>query len=234
MDALGHTLTSHARWVALQISENRRTKLMAKLELIERRGFRSREPSQLGGELNFVDQATHGRCGRAFTVMIQQAKLQSAKPLAQQALAYAGVQWWQTLLQHPVPRWEVAGQRRRRAALFPDGYWNPDKAEGGVGALLLVEGARALATGAVVPQHLAAQLLAIEDGRVGARAQRNTQAELLAVLVALLTWSEDLRGCELVIFDDSQAAEGNLLSGSATTAHSKELFGTIWLEAATR
>ncbi len=68
--ALGHTLTSHAQWVALQVSERRRAKLLAKFELIERRGFRSREPSQLGGELNFVDSATHGRCGLAFTVMI--------------------------------------------------------------------------------------------------------------------------------------------------------------------
>ncbi len=120
------------------------------------------------------------------------------------------------------PGVEVGGrrQRRRRAALFPDGYWNPDKAEGGVGALLLLEGAQARATGAMVPQHLAAQLLAIEDGRVEAKVQRNTQTEFLAVLVALLAWSEELRGCELVIFDDSQAAEGNPLSGSATTAGS--------------
>ncbi len=102
-----------------------------------------------------------------------------------------------------------------------------------MGAPFFLEGARAHVTGAMVPQHLAAQLLAIEDGRVEAKVQRNTQTELLAVLVALLTWSEELRGCELVIFDDSQAAEGNLLSGSATTAHSKELLGTIWLVAAT-
>eukprot|EP00971_Amphidinium_carterae_P271939 5396640-Amphidinium_carterae.2 len=49
------------------------------------------------------------------------------------------------------------------------------------------------------------------------------QAELLAVVVAKLTWLELLRGCFTIVAVDNAAARGCLIRGSAYERHMKEL-----------
>ncbi len=232
IDALGHTLVASTGWTAMYVSDKRRNKLLARLERVRRTGFRPKEPRELGGELSFAAEACHGRCGRTFAVAVQQAKPERRLPLRSQPKATAAVDWWQALLIYPTSRITMAGGARPRAALFPDGYWDSGTASGGAGALLLLEGAQHRAIGDMVPSYLTAQLLLAAADEEVAKVQRNTQAELLAVLAALLTWPEELRGRDLVVFDDSKAAEGNILSGAAHSSHSNELLGAIWLTAA--
>ncbi len=232
VDALGHTLVASSKWTAMYVSDRRRSKLLARLERARRQGFTPKEPQKLGGELGFAAEACHGRCGRTFAVAVQQAKPERVKPLRDQPRALVAVNWWQALLRYPTSHIEDIHGGRRRAVLFPDGYWDSGTATGGIGALLLLEGARARAIGDFVPPHLVTQLLTAEPDAHEAKVQRNTQAELLAILCALLTWPGQLRGTDLVIYDDSKATEGNVLGGSAHSGHSNELLGAIWLLAA--
>ena len=108
--------------------------------------------------------------------------------------------------------------------MLPDGYWDMEKAEGGIGAVLLLPAARPLVYGLMIPEFLGKQLLTAEPGpHENPKIQRNTQAEILAVLTGTLTWSSCLRGSDLLVVTDSSAAMGNLLKGSSSDAHSQEL-----------
>jgi hypothetical protein len=80
----------------------------------------------------------------------------------------------------------------------------------------------------MVPKFLGQQLLTAEPG-IGeeAKIQRNTQAEILAILTAILTWSTELEGKDVMIVTDSSATQGNLLSGSSSDAHSQELVSLL-------
>ena len=92
--------------------------------------------------------------------------------------------------------------------------WDPDKAYGGIGAVLLRQDKSPLTYGTSVPDHLSAQLLTAAD-TAPIKKQRNTQCELLAVFTALLTWREELKDSSLLVLSGSTAAIGNLKAGTA-------------------
>ena len=89
--------------------------------------------------------------------------------------------------------------------LLPDGYWDQPKCEGGVGAVLLRDGGNPYAFGGMVPHYLRHYLMC-EQELPTAKKQRNTQAELFAILMALLMFHEDLKGNSLLVLTDSTAA----------------------------
>ena len=111
---------------------------------------------------------------------------------------------------------------------MPDGYWDMNTHEGGIGAVLLLPDGPPRVYGCMLPHYLRKQLRTSATGEEE-KQQRNTQAELLAILVVLLTWGQLLQGCSLVIATDSSAAEGNLLNGSAGDPHSQWIITHIWL-----
>ena len=95
------------------------------------------------------------------------------------------LQWWRALLASPFHNGAEAHEQRKRFLAFPDGYWDQDES-GGVGYLIMgLDGHTH--SGGMVPPHLKAELL-----REGKK-QRNTQAELLAILTLLLTETVVLR-----------------------------------------
>ena len=110
--------------------------------------------------------------------------------------------------------------------LLPDGYWSPEAANGGIGGVLLLEGKQPQTWGCMIPDHLAAQLLSQSDG-VCNKVQRNTQAELLAVLTTILTWRDELAGSCLLVLGDSTSSEANLRAGTAGNQHSREIVAQI-------
>ena len=61
------------------------------------------------------------------------------------------------------------------------------------------------------------------------KVQRNTQAELLAVLTTILTWREELAGSCLLILGDSTSSETNLRKGTAGNQHSRDIVAQIHL-----
>jgi len=106
--------------------------------------------------------------------------------------------------------------------LLPDGFWDPDRQHGGIGAVLLRQHQQNLTYGTSVPDHVAARLLTATDEQL-TKEQRNTQCELLAILAAILTWREELQGATLLILSDLTAALGNLTSGSSADDHSQQI-----------
>ena len=97
--------------------------------------------------------------------------------------------------------------------------------DGALGAVLLTaDGGWTLS--AVVPANLREEL------RKTGKRQRNTQSELLAVLMLLLSCPEQLRGRNLILYEDNQAALENILAGSAADPDSRSLVAGIWLLAA--
>ena len=72
--------------------------------------------------------------------------------------------------------------------MLPDGYWDMDTAAGGMGAVLLQRAARPLAYGLMIPEFLGKQLLTAEPwpGQE-LKIQRNTQAEIFAIVTGVLT-----------------------------------------------
>ena len=112
-----------------------------------------------------------------------------------------------------------------KVSLPPGRYWAQDSASGGVGYIILGPSGHVHA-GAMVPQHIRAELLA------GGLKQRNTQAELLAIWCLLLTEGALLKGQRVYIADDSTATLGNMLRQSAKSDDSRTIVGNIWLLAA--
>ena len=113
--------------------------------------------------------------------------------------------------------------------MLPDGYWDMDKAEGGIGVVLLLPSARPLVYGLMIPEFLGKQLLTAEPGPgLEPKIQRNTQAEILAIVTGIITWAESLKGKDLPIVTDSSATMGNILGGSSADAHSQELVAFLW------
>ena len=108
----------------------------------------------------------------------------------------------------------------------PDGFWNPEKQFGGIGAVLLRQHGQNLTYGTSLPDHLTAQLLTATDELL-TKEQRNTQCELLAILAAILTWREELQGGTLLILSDSTAALGNLVSGSSVDDHNQQIVAQL-------
>ena len=179
----------------------------------------------MGGRLTFSSEAAHGRIGRAFTAAIINAHPQFVKKIEEQPRAQWALGWWAALLQHPLARREHYLQGTMRAIMFPDGYWAMEEQQGGVGVFAM-DDQGAFYVGDMIPEHIARQLrtFVVHDPKK----QRNSQAELLAILCTLLTWPHRLRGSEIVIYDDSESTIGAVLAGSSADEHSKELVALIW------
>ena len=73
--------------------------------------------------------------------------------------------------------------------------------------------------GCMIPDHIASQFLTSGIG-IADKVQRNTQAELLAVLTTILMWREELAGSCLVIPGNSTSSETNLTKCTAGNQHS--------------
>ena len=87
-------------------------------------------------------------------------------------------------MQRPPPRVERTAYAKHHLML-PDGSWDPPQKKGGVGAVLLREGDLSYTFGGLVHEHFVFQLLSMQEGKKE-KEQRNTQAEFLAVFMAIL------------------------------------------------
>ena len=90
--------------------------------------------------------------------------------------------------------------RELNARILPNTIVSPriamrsDVVEGGIGAVLFRDGGNPYTYGGMIPEHLAYQLISIQETEIP-REQRNKQAQLLAILIALLMWQDGVKGC---------------------------------------
>ena len=194
LNALGHNVVCTQQGVSLAHTKEREDSLLEAVRKATRHGFETVKASQgLSGRLGFAAEAAYGRIGRAFVRTILSANIESVAPMSQQPEVVHALGWWETLLKVGVFRVERFRRPTRRCVVFPDGYWDQEKNVGGAGALLLTPDGN-FAFGGMIPAHLRSQLQDPGTGR--ANKQRNTQAELLAILLVLLTMPEAVRDCE--------------------------------------
>ena len=218
MDLLGLRVAIGRDWAGCKLTEARRLDLVAAVDgALRSQALARREAARLGGQLGFAATALFGRIGRVYAAQVSA----HAGPWSGQL--QAALEWWKALLGAPVYHMEQNSAKPRLATAWVDGSWDMDQGTGAVGGLLLTEDRGCHSFSARIPAHLAAQLSAC------GKRQRNTQSELLAILVLLLTFPETLRGAQLILFEDNWAALSNVLSGAAADEDSQALVGVIWL-----
>ena len=203
IQALGHEIAATALWAGLRMTDERRLSVFLKIGHTLAHGFKPLEVSVLAGHLHFALLATAGKASKSFARTIYEGVVGAVSD--QPSPVYRALQWLEAIMQKPPPRIERT-KFAKHHLLLPDGHWDPPKKEGGVGAVLLREGDLPYTYGGMVPEHLAFQLLFMQEGQKR-KEQRNTQAELLAVLVAILMWHDDLQGQPLLILTDSTEAQ---------------------------
>ena len=93
----------------------------------------------------------------------------------------SALQWWKALLQCPLYHRREHGHRRPAVTGWVDGSWDMDAGTGAIGGMILPSQVGGRSISARIPDHLCAELLQL------GKKQRNTQAELLAVLVILFS-----------------------------------------------
>ena len=218
LDLLGLDVISTGHWAGLRLTAKRRDDLAADVDsALRARRLSRRDAARLGGQMGFATTAMFGRIGRVYASNVSAHRGGWSERLAD-ALA-----WWKALLRCPIYHRRVHGDQRPVVLGWVDGSWDMDTGTGAIGGMLLSSRCSGRSFSAHIPQHLCAELL-----RVGKK-QRNTQSELLAVLVLLLTCPDELRGARLILFEDNTPALENILSGAANDDHSKDIVGAIWL-----
>ena len=176
-----------------------------------------RDAARLGGQLGFATSAMFGRIGRAYTSPVSAHAGGWSRRLAH------ALSWWKALLQCPLYHKRVHGTDRPVVIGWVDGSWDMEAGTGAIGGMLLSAARGGHRFSAHILPHLCAELL-----KVGKK-QRNTQSELLAVLVLLLTCPEVVRGARLVLFEDNTPALENIRRGAAGDDDSVAIVGAIWL-----
>ena len=221
LELLGMEIAATSLWSGLRLTCKRKEDLRVAVNTALRtKHLSAREAQRLGGQLGFASSAFFGRVGRGFAPVVSHHK-GGWTPQLEHAL-----EWWHALLQVPLNFYQEHGRARTRAMTWVDGSWERETATGAVGAVLFVQGKGQWSLSAQIPRGLRQELLRLD------KEQRNTQSELLAVLMLLLSKPEELRGSLLEIWEDNTAALYNILSGSAGDEHSRELVAAIWLLAA--
>jgi len=98
------------------------------------KGFGEKEVEEITGHLNFALMATAGKTMFSFARTLYDAV---PGPIGKQKpQVYRALLWLEAVLQNPPPRVEK-DQHDKHHVLLPDGYWDPEKQQGGVGAVLL-------------------------------------------------------------------------------------------------
>ena len=218
LDLLGLDVLSTPRWAGLRLTAKRRAALSDVVDAALRaQRLSKRDAAKLGGQLGFATSAMFGRVGRAY-----------ASPVSAHAGGWSGrlahaLSWWKALLRCPLYHKRVHGKDRPVVIGWVDGSWDMDAGTGAIGGMLLSPTHGGHSFSAHIPPHLRAELL-----KAGKK-QQDTQSELLAVLVLLLTCPDAVRGARLVLFEDNTPALENIRRGAAGDDDSMAIVGAIWL-----
>ena len=223
IEALGHITAAQQLWAGLRMTDKRRESVLLRVSTALVKGLGAKEVEEITGHPNFALMATAGKTMFSFARTLYDAV---PGPIGKQKpQVYRALLWLEAVLQNPPPRVE-RDQHDKHHVLLPDGYWDPDKQQGGVGAVFLREGATPFTYGGMIPPHLSYVLLSMQE-EAKEKKQRNTQAELLAILMAILMWHDDLRGNSLLILTDSTAALENVKAGVPADQQSRDIVAHI-------
>lgn len=218
IELLGLEVVAAQDWAGLQLTTKRRAALRhAADEALRARTLSARDAARLGGQLGFATSALFGRFGRIY------ANAVSAHHGGWTTNLQHALQWWRAILTCPFHYYQDHRRQRPAAVAWIDGSWDQTNLTGAIGGMILTTHRGNFCFSAEVPQHLRAELL--QQGKQ----QRNSQIELLALLVLLLTFPDELRGCDLLVWEDNSPTMACVTSGAAGDADSQALVAAIWL-----
>ena len=216
-------------WV-LEIKGDRKRDLTEEIQSILKAG--ALDPGHAGklkGKLMFGASQLWGKIGRAFFRVIserQYARVATDDRFALDPPLVAALNQWLKLVQEGPPRTiDVVAHKRADSVLFTDGF-SPDPREQDttpdrIGAVLFDRRAlKPVQLTAVVPERVKRRWL-----------KRQTQiipVEMVAPIVALETFEDQLFRADLFIFIDSEVVEAALVKGYSSREDLCELVTVFW------
>jgi len=179
------------------------------------------EAAQLAGRLNFAVTASASKSGRAFMKPVYAHSLAPLcgpriLPLLRRALL-----WWMEYLRRRPATLRRAGEVRKKYILYTDAAGETPHVAG-----VLISDDCALFTHGAPPAWLTSQFLERDDNQIGV-------LEAVAVVASLATFSQVIKGAEVMVFIDDQGVLGSLLKGQSRSPETNAMVGQIWLKAAT-
>ena len=213
----------------LLIKEDRRIELIDEIEaILSSKMLSPGQAGKLRGKLMFGASQLWGKIGRAFLRSLSERQYSKVPSTAvNRAIELSLEEWKELIVRGPLRKIEVIGPRLPDVVVFTDGSY-PDQSGKGpdhpwIGGVLFKRGCRPLQFGARVPLDLIQKWLP--------RKSQIAMVEMFAVVVALETFKEQLRGAWSLLFVDSEPVLGALVKGYSAREDMCELTGFFWKQA---
>ena len=213
----------------LLIKEDRRIELIDEIEaILSSKMLSPGQAGKLRGKLMFGASQLWGKIGRAFLRSLSERQYSKVPSTAvNRAIELSLEEWKELIVRGPPRKIELIGPRLPDVVVFTDGSY-PDQSgkwpdHPWIGGVLFKRGCRPLQFGARVPLDLIQKWLP--------RKSQIAMVEMFAVVVALETFKEQLRGAWSLLFVDSEPVLGALVKGYSAREDMCELTGFFWKQA---
>ena len=216
---LGILVQPSTAGVTFCLCEKKTEKWLACLEeAIVTGRLNSGRAQKLAGKLMWATQHLFYRVGRAMIKPIFAQKTCTSGIVGPRLLR--ALMWWRSILRQGVSEdrpWSV--YEKTPCRLFLDAASTPARLAG----VLFCDGRKLYFDGAP-SEHVLQQFVKRNDNQI-------TSLEILAIMVALSTFANELRGRCVVIYTDNKGAEGATSRGSAKSFDHNQLIHEIWSHA---
>lgn len=207
-------------------SLERRTQGIAMLtDIISEKRLSKAVARKVGGKLSFLSGAIWGRLGRVAMYVLWQYTKYNKNPI----VSIGDLIYFKFLLEivatAPPREIEMQPNVDERVIMWLDGAWANDR--GGVGGIVVLVNK----FGETLKRFYFAEEVSKEireSWQTQRRKQFNTQAEILACVMAIETFADIVFGKYLVIYEDNTGAQFNCLRGCARVPESAKLVATFW------
>ena len=211
----------------LKIKKSREKELFDEISMIlEHEELSSGQAGKLRGKLMFGASQLWGKIGRAFLRALsdRQYSRRTADTALTPALLYS-LYKWRTLVMHGPPRpIPSSGSRKTDVVIFTDGSApsaNPkDPATEMIGGVMF--------TREDSPKQFSSDVPKLIMQRWFPRKTQICMIELLAAVMAVQTFREEIRGKLVLLFIDSEPVEAALIKGYSAKEDVCELVGIFW------
>ena len=210
----------------LLIKAERKAELIEEIEsILSNQVLSPGQAGKLRGKLMFGSSQLWGKIGRAFLRALSERQYSSAARSSLNSALKAALEEWKFLISKGPPRpIEEARIRKADFVVFTDGSFPEGKIDSldfpWIGGVVFARGKQPLQFGARVPDQLIDTWLP--------RKSQIAMVELFAVIVALQTFRDLLRGTWILVFVDSEPVQGALVKGYSAREDFCSLVSVFW------
>ena len=216
---LGMHVTPSREGVVFHLCQEKARKWCALIqEAIQRRLLEAGAAQKLAGRLNWAVQALFHRLGRAMLKAIYAQKCSQRGYVGDRLLV--ALEWWLNVLSLKISetrKWRASTDPVAR--LFVDAASTPAR----IAAVLCCNGEISY-TDCAPSSSLVGQLSWRRDKQI-------MSLEIIAIMLALSTFSNKLKGRKVVLYSDNKGAEGSTVKGSSRAFDHNALIHHIWTKA---